>query len=451
VPGGNEVREPLTEQSATSRQSACTALSAVDPVRSTHILAGFDETAAGLVLEHLTEAFYAAGQVVFEDKTAGDTLYIIKSGRVRVTKQFENGLEHTLAEMGAGEFFGEMALLEAKPRSATVTACVPTCLLSMSRQMFNTLIENHPSVAINFLKVISARLRDRSEEQELLLKEKQGLVEELAAKNIALEKALAELRAALRTVAEHERVKRDLEIAREIQQQMLPTAFPRLPGVRLYATTVPSRWVGGDFFDVVCLESQRLGLLLGDVSGKGVPAAMQMSRLMGEFRACVSHCAEPAYVAQTLNDLLCQRNERWTSFVTMQYVLLDQTQLRLQFICAGHPPILLCHADGTIERLGRLPNLPLGIDRQFVYSQEVHQLCPNDRLLLYSDGAYEVQNTRGEMLGLSHLTELFAKTSGSPTDTIEAIQQYLGQFGDSAAPHDDTTLLCIQIGEDVTS
>lgn len=431
------MKDPLTEQASELRQADI----------PSSILAGFDKTAAGLVLAHLTEALYAPGQVVFEDKAPGDTLYIVKSGRVRVTKQLENGLVHSLAEMEAGEFFGEMALLEAKPRSATVTACVPTRLLSMSRPMFNTLIEDHPSVAINFLKIISARLRQRNENQELLLKEKQELVTELAAKNTALEQALAELRAALQTVAEHERVKRDLEIAHEIQQQMLPTTFPRLPGVQLYATTVPSRWVGGDFFDIVCLASQRLGLLLGDVAGKGVPAAMQMARLMGEFRACVSHCAEPAYVAQTLNGLLYQRNERRTSFVTMQYLLLDRTQRCLQFVCAGHPPVLLCHADGVLEHLGALPNLPLGIDRQFVYRQEARQLCSGDRLLLYSDGAYEVRNARGEMFGLPRLTELFARSSGSPIDTIEAIQRYLAGYSDAAAPHDDTTLLCMQIDE----
>ncbi|MCZ6871951.1 MAG: SpoIIE family protein phosphatase [bacterium] len=415
--------------------------------RSSSALAGFDETTTAFVIEHLTEELFAPGQVVFEDNTDGDTLYIVKSGRVQVSKRLESGLEHILAEMAPGEFFGEMALLEAKPRSATVKACTQTCLLSMSRRTFNTLIEEHPTVAINFLKIISARLRERTQMQELLLQEKQCLVEELAGKNTALEDALAELREAMQTVAEHERVKRDLEIAHEIQQQMLPSDFPALPGVQVYGTTVPSRWVGGDFFDVVCLDTRLLGVLLGDVAGKGVPAAIQMARLMGEFRACVSHCAEPEYVAQTLSGLLWQRNKRRASFVTMQYLLLDQAQQTLQFVCAGHPPILLSHADGATERLGALPNLPLGIDDQFIYRQESYQLSPGDRLLLYSDGAYELQNAEGDMLGLSRLVELFARSSGSPTDTIEVIQQNLDRFSDMQRPHDDTTLLCICIDE----
>jgi sigma-B regulation protein RsbU (phosphoserine phosphatase) len=195
----------------------------------------------------------------------------------------------------------------------------------------------------------------------------------------------------------------------------------------------------------VCLDNQCLGVLLGDVAGKGVPAAMQMARLMGEFRACVSHCAEPEYVAQTLNGLLWQRNQRRTSFVTIQYLLLDQAQQTLQFVCAGHPPILLSRADGAIERLGALPNLPLGIDDQFIYRQEGHQLAPGDRLLLYSDGAYELQDVQGDMLGLSRLIELFARSSGSPADTIASIQQDLHRFSAVEGLHDDTTLLCVRL------
>jgi serine phosphatase RsbU (regulator of sigma subunit) len=400
------------------------------------LFAGLDQETATLVIEHLQEEVLSAGQVVFENNALGDALYIIKSGQVQVSRTLDNGQEHVLAELGPGEFFGEMALLEEKPRSARVSTCTATCLLAMSRQTFNALIERHPTVAANFLKIISARLRKRNDSQELLLKE-------LAVKNVALEQALAELRAAMATVAEHERVKRDLEIAREIQRQMLPAVFPQLPGLQLYGITVPSRWVGGDFYDAVSLGTQRLSLLLGDVSGKGIPAAMQMARLMGEFRACVSHRSDPEGVMQVLNELLCQRNVQWTSFVTVQYLILDLAQWRVQFICAGHPPILLCRADGRIECLGSQPNLPLGVDDTFVYCHEEHPLEPGDRILLYSDGAYEVQSTQGEMFGLPRLVDLFATGPAAPAMAIDAIQETLNAFGD--AGHDDTTLLCAHI------
>jgi hypothetical protein len=139
-----------------------------------------------------------------------------------------------------------MALLEDKPRSARVSTVTATTLLAVTRQRFNTLIEQHRQWRSIFSSAISAQLRQQYQEQAILLEEKQTLVEALAAKNAALEQTLAKLQAALVAVAEHERVKRDLEIAREIQLQMLPPRF-QAPGLRLHATTVPTTWVGEDY------------------------------------------------------------------------------------------------------------------------------------------------------------------------------------------------------------
>ena len=129
------------------------------------LFVGLDGAATTLV-KHLKRVVLAAGHVVFEDNAPGDTLYIIESGRVQVSKTLDNGQEHVFAELGPSEFFGEMALLEEKPRSARVSTLTPTSLLAMPRDTFNTLIEQHPVVAANFLKVISARLRQRNHIQE---------------------------------------------------------------------------------------------------------------------------------------------------------------------------------------------------------------------------------------------------------------------------------------------
>jgi serine phosphatase RsbU (regulator of sigma subunit) len=409
------------------------------------LFADIDRATIALIVASFTEEVWPAGHIVIEEHAPGDTLYIIIDGQVQISRTFQNGEQQVIRQMGPGEFFGEMALLEDKPRSARVSTLAPTTFLAVTRQRFNTLIEQHPAVAINFLKAISAQLRQQYREQALLLEEKQTLVEALAAKNAALEQALAKLQAALVTVAEHERVKRDLEIAREIQQQMLPATFPEAPGLCLHATTVPATWVGGDLYDAIRLEADRVGLLLGDVSGKGIPAALQMARLMGEFRACVSHCADPQSVMQVLNGLLCQRNLRFSSFVTVQYVVLDMRQRHMQFICAGHPPILLRHADGQIEHLGAAPNLPLGVDEPFAYQQEERQLMAGDTLLLYSDGTYERRDSQGAQLGLRHLERLFAAAPNYPEAVIHAIQTALDTFSNAGEAGDDTTLLCAQV------
>jgi len=409
------------------------------------LFADLDNATIALIVASFTEEVWPAGHVVCEELAPGDTLYIIIDGQVQISRRFQDGERRVIREMGPGEFFGEMGLLEDKPRSARVSTVTPTTFLAVTRQRFNTLIEQHPAVAINFLKAISAQLRQQYREQAVLLEEKQTLVEALAAKNAALEQALAKLQAAMVTVAEHERVKRDLEIAREIQQQMLPATFPQAPGLRLHATTVPATWVGGDFYDAIHLEADRVALLLGDVSGKGIPAALQMARLMGEFRACVSHCADPQSVMQVLNGLLCQRNVRFGWFVTVQYVVLDVRQRYLQFICAGHPPILLRHANGQLEHLGAALNIPLGVEETFVYHQEERQLMAGDTLLLYSDGTYERQGIQGVQFGLSRLERLFAAAPSYPEAVVHAIQAALDTFSDVAGAKDDTTLLCAEV------
>ncbi len=405
-----------------------------------------DAEMKALFLQHVHEETLPAGHVVFEQDAVGESLYIVKSGRLVVSRQHETGAEHVLGEMGVGEIFGEMSVLEERPRSARVVTATPVQLQSLSRATFDLLIEQYPTVAVLLLKSIGARLRERNQQQESLLAEKLVLVDQLEAKNIELERTLGQLQKAMETVAEHERVTRDLEIARQIQRQMLPATFPELAGLELDAVAVPSQWVGGDFYDAIRLDDNRVGLLLGDVSGKGIPAAMQMARLMGDFRACTSQRCDPVSVIQALNESVCARNMEWTSFVTVQYVVLDLGARQMHYICAGHPPLFLCHADGQVEWLGEMPNLPLGLDSTFVYQPEVADLTVGDRLLLYSDGAYELQNAAGEMLGLSQLATLFSQAPSSPDMTIRTLQDALADYADERdSPHDDTTFVCARL------
>src|SRR5215475_4884147 len=147
------------------------------------LFADLDGATIALIMAQLTEEVWPAGHVVFEEYAPGDTLYIITDGQVQISRTFQNGEHRVIREMGPGEFFGEMALLEDKPRSARVSTVTATTLLAVTRQHFNTLIEQHPAVAINFLKAISAQLRQQYREQAVFLQEKQTLVEALAAKN----------------------------------------------------------------------------------------------------------------------------------------------------------------------------------------------------------------------------------------------------------------------------
>ncbi len=414
-----------------------------DPALQLPIFSGLDAATAALVLQHVRRETVRAGQIIFEQGAAGDDLYVLESGQAQVIRQLDNGIKHVLATLDAGEIFGEMAILERRPRSARVVAHSDVKLLSISRQTFDYLIEESPAMAVHLLQRVSARLRERNEQQETLLNKKLQLVDELAAKHTELERTLVRLQKAMETVAEHERVTRDLEMARQIQFQMLPTTFPCVPGLELFASTVPSQWVGGDFYDVLYDGAGRVCLLLGDVSGKGIPAAMQMARLMGDFRACVRQREDPVSVVQALNESVCARNLTWTSFVTLQYVVIDTALQTLAFICAGHPPLFLCHADGQVEWLGQVANLPLGIDASFAYQHETYPLAPGDRLLLYSDGAYEAKNEAGHIFSLAQLAKTFAAAPATPEVAIETLRHTLSAFTASDTLSDDTTCFCV--------
>ncbi len=170
---------------------------------------------------------------------------------------------------------------------------------------------------------------------------------------------------------------------------------------------------------------------------------MQMARLMGEFRACARQRDDPVGVVQALNESVCARNLTWTSFVTLQYVVIDTVSQTLQFICAGHPPLFLCHRDGQVDWLGQVANLPLGIDASFVYQHEEYPLQPGDRLLLYSDGAYEAKDEAGHIFSLSQLAAAFAEAPQAPELAIETLRRILADFTASVTLGDDTTFFCV--------
>src|SRR4029450_873675 len=194
VRGAQDVRDKATYLSESS----------LSVIASSPLFADLDEATIALIVASFTEEAWPAGHIVIEELAPGDTLYIIMEGQLQIIRTFQDGKRQVIGQMGPGEFFAEMALLEDKPRSARVSTVTPTTFLAVTRRRFNTLIEQHPAGAINFLKAISAQLRQQYREQAVFLQEKQTLAEALAAKNAALEQALAELRAALVTVAEHE-------------------------------------------------------------------------------------------------------------------------------------------------------------------------------------------------------------------------------------------------------
>jgi serine phosphatase RsbU (regulator of sigma subunit) len=240
---------------------------------------------------------------------------------------------------------------------------------------------------------------------------------------------------------ERERIEHELRVARLIQQTLLPRELPRLPGWHVAAHYKPARAVGGDFYDFLYFSDGRVGIVIGDVTDKGVPAALVMATTRSILRSASQGSTSPGVVLKRANDLLCP-DMAPNMFVTCFYAVLDPQTGRLCFANAGHDLPYQQH-DGTVTEL-HARGMPLGLMPDMHYEEGETVLAPGDSILLYSDGLVEAHGPRREMFGFAHLAALLANLSSSEP-LIAAILAELEAFtGPGWEQEDDVTLVTIQ-------
>jgi phosphoserine phosphatase RsbU/P len=244
-------------------------------------------------------------------------------------------------------------------------------------------------------------------------------------------------------VADRLSLKNDLEIAREIQYAMLPQAKYDSPSFEAFGLTRPANTVGGDFYDVITLPDGRVIVALGDVSGKGSPAALLMALLLAMFRTLVDEGLEAAELAARLNVQVC-RHSPASRFITLFFAACDPVTGRTVYVNAGHLPALLRRCDGTFERLSG-GGIALGMFEFSAYDASETTLGPGDALVLYSDGVTEAENHKGqpfEEAGLERVVDRHAL--GSPTDLAQAILRSVEVHAQETYLADDVTVLVVK-------
>jgi len=245
--------------------------------------------------------------------------------------------------------------------------------------------------------------------------------------------------AARRSLARDQRlgeIQKELEIARRIQMDILPSAYPDSDHFQVAARYVPMTSVAGDFYDFLLTDPQQAGLLIADVSGHGVPAALIASMVKLAATAQRANAADPAKLLDGMNAVLCGNTQ--SQFVTAAYVYLDAASSTLRYSAAAHPPMLLLRAGEIIpiEENG----LMLAAFSFATYVTATHPLEPGDRLVLYTDGLLEAANTEGEEFGPERLANLLKKTARrNPDHAADEIVSSLKRW--SRAQNDDLTLL----------
>jgi serine phosphatase RsbU (regulator of sigma subunit)/anti-sigma regulatory factor (Ser/Thr protein kinase) len=241
-------------------------------------------------------------------------------------------------------------------------------------------------------------------------------------------------------IRSRERLEQELQVAKLIQQNFLPRHVPELPGWKVAADYRPAREVGGDFYDFIDLPDGRLGLVIGDVTDKGVPAALVMAATRSVLRASAQRLIEPGEVLARVNEHLCPDIPE-NMFVTCLYGVLEPETGRLVFANAGHNLPVVCN-DGVVTEL-RARGMPLGLMPGMAYEEVEAVLAPGAELLLYSDGLVEAHDPSREMFGSQRLATLMASGNGG-TQLIADLLGALGSFaGEHSEQEDDITLVAI--------
>jgi serine phosphatase RsbU (regulator of sigma subunit)/predicted ester cyclase len=244
-------------------------------------------------------------------------------------------------------------------------------------------------------------------------------------------------------VRERERVEQELQVARRIQQAALPSEVPTLEGWQITPFYQPAREVGGDFYDFHLLSEGRLGLVVGDATGKGVPAALVMSTTCGmlQVTAQALDSSSPGEVLERVNETLLARIPP-SMFVTCFYAILDPKSGRLSYANAGHDLPYL-HRTGDAEEL-RARGMPLGLMPEMGYEEKEIVMGAGDRVLFYSDGLVEAHDPKGEMFGFPRLRALVAEHDDERSLVDSLLEELYSFTGEGWEQEDDITLLTLR-------
>jgi serine phosphatase RsbU (regulator of sigma subunit) len=244
-------------------------------------------------------------------------------------------------------------------------------------------------------------------------------------------------------VVERERLQRELELSRQIQMAMLPQGSLRLGPAEIKGISIPAREVGGDFFNYFALDAHRLGLLVGDVSGKGVSAALLMANVQATLRARLANGASLAELAADLDGEI-DRATPGAVYLTLFMGVLDASRGELRYVNAGHNPQFVLHAAGGVESMAAT-GLPIALYPGQPYVEHAVPVHPGDLVFFYTDGLVEAENANGEMFGSERLQQLLAELQLQEIDALlERVESAVRQFRGPTEPFDDATMMALR-------
>lgn len=391
-------------------------------------------------IHHLAETLNTievkAGSLVFHEGEYGDRFYIVLQGQIEIIKSVGTDDEFLVAVGGPGDYIGEMSLFNRDGlRTASVRARTDTELVEMTRADFDALLHRRPNLVYELVRELSERLNDAHE----------ITINGLREKNLQLTVAYEELKQAQAQLVEKERLEKELAVARQIQESILPRTLPQVPGLDVGAYLHPTRAVGGDLFDLIDLGGAKLGVAIADVSDKGVPAAIFMALTRSLLRAEASRVVSPIEVVQNVNRVLLEMNDAGM-FVTILYGVIDGATREFHYVRAGHEMPLVVNSQGTLMELEHGPGQPLGLFDEPALDEQRVILDNQSLVLIYTDGVTDQRNQADDFFGLERLRQaLCALTPHSAQMVCDELFEIVDRFRGSEAQSDDITFVAIQV------
>jgi PAS domain S-box-containing protein len=263
---------------------------------------------------------------------------------------------------------------------------------------------------------------------------------------VAVARDITERKQAEKALLENSRMLRDMELARQIQLSLLPTAPPELPGVVLAGCCVPAAHVGGDYYDYYRREDGAVDMVIADVSGHNIGAALMMVAARSAIRAAIRISSGTGNILASLNDSLYEDLNRSGLFITLFYLAYNPFDRQLRYSNAGHVPPLLVREGEVACRELDAEGLILGVRNGEVFEERQIRMQPGDLLLIYTDGVTESSNSSGKMFGRERLCRILAaRHTESPQSIVEAVLGEIAAFVGTTDREDDITMIAMKI------
>jgi serine phosphatase RsbU (regulator of sigma subunit) len=390
-------------------------------------------------IEHLeltlpTETF-DSGKILLHEGYSDDKFYILLEGQVEIVKSLGREEERVLGVRDAGNLLGEMSLFSHDGcHTASVRSLTPLWLLKVTHSELDSLMLRHPHLSYEVIRLFSRRLEESENITIIDLKEK----------NLRLRMAYEQLKDAQDQIIEKEKLEKELEISAHIQQSILPETIPSHPGFEFGAMMIPAHRVGGDFYTFFKTGKKQMGIVVGDVSDKGVPAALFMALSYSLIRAEAARTNSPVQALKKVNDHLLQMNSS-NMFVTLVYGILDFESGEFHYARAAHPAPFLLDSKGKMVEVAVGTGQPLGLFEEPSLDEHLIRLPPGGVLMLYSDGVNETADLQGKEFGTANISKTI---SANRTKTAQEICGQLWHavqgYGEGLPQQDDFTTVVVK-------